>query len=167
MKQQDLEDEKYELDNLADKQAALLAEEEVSYRILMKDYEYAKDREAILMGDRWENCRIAQLLLCLSASILTCVLLCLSVYLCFCFMWLFHHPLYIMLYYLRATLDLNLRHINLEKKNTHDIHSRKVREKDKELRNLKKAELQLKVAQDNLTHTQMMYERAKGNVSSV
>ena len=52
MKQQDLEDEKYELDNLADKQAALLAEEEVSYRILMKDYEYAKDREAILMGDR-------------------------------------------------------------------------------------------------------------------
>jgi len=52
MKQQDLEDEKYELDNLTDKQAAILAEEEAKYRILMKDYEYAKDREAILMGDR-------------------------------------------------------------------------------------------------------------------
>ena len=95
----------------------------------------------------------------------------LSLSLCVCVCWIFYPYFcfnHVMLYCLtRATLDLNLRHINLEKKNTHDIHSRKVREKDKELRNLKKAELQLKVAQDNLSHTQMMHERAKGNVSSV
>ncbi len=66
----------------------------------------------------------------------------------------------------RATLDLNLRHVNLEKKNLHDSHSRKLREKDRELRNLKKAELQFKVAEDNLTHTQQVHDKVKGNVSN-
>ena len=38
----------------------------------------------------------------------------------------------------RASLDLNLRHINLDKKNNHDLLSRKNREKDRDTRNLKK-----------------------------
>lgn len=66
---------------------------------------------------------------------------------------------------LRATLDLNLRHVNLEKKTTHDVHSRKVREKDRDLRNLKKAELQLKVAMDSINHIQLIHEKVKGQVS--
>ena len=65
----------------------------------------------------------------------------------------------------RATLDLNLRHVNLEKKTTHDQHSRKAREKDRELRNLKKVELQFKVAEDSLNHTQQIHEKIKGLVS--
>ena len=65
----------------------------------------------------------------------------------------------------RATLDLNLRHVNLEKKTTHDQHSREAREKDRELRNLKKAELQFKVAEDSLNHTQQIHEKVKGLVS--
>ena len=64
----------------------------------------------------------------------------------------------------RATLDLNLRHINLEKKTTHDQHMRKSREKDRDLRNLKKAELHLKVAEDNLNHTIQISEKVKGQV---
>lgn len=67
----------------------------------------------------------------------------------------------------RATLELNLRHINLEKKTTHDVHSRKVREKDRELRNLKKAELQLRVTLDSLQHTEMLYDKAKGNMDAL
>ena len=61
----------------------------------------------------------------------------------------------------RATLDLNLRHITLEKKTTHDVHSRKSREKDRDLRNLKKAELQLRVALDALQHFELVYEKIK------
>ena len=52
LKQHELEDEKYELDNHADRQGSLLGDDEAKYQILMKDYEYAKDREAVLMGDR-------------------------------------------------------------------------------------------------------------------
>ncbi len=70
------------------------------------------------------------------------------------------------LFHFRATLDLNLRHINLEKKNTHDQHSRKAREKDRDLRNLKKAELQLRVAEDSLAHTQQVHEKVKSSVSN-
>ena len=66
--------------------------------------------------------------------------------------------------FLRATLDLNLRHINLEKKTTHEVHSRKAREKERDLRNLKKAELQLRVADDNVTHVQQILEKVKGQV---
>ncbi len=67
--------------------------------------------------------------------------------------------------FFRATLDLNLRHINLDKKSTHDLHMRKIREKDREVRNLKKADLQLKVADDGLAHTQQVHEKVKGQVS--
>lgn len=115
--QEQLSDDKFELDTEVDQQAGRLAQAEESYQALMKDFEYAKDKEAVLMGDR-------------------------------------------------ATLDLNLRHINLEKKTAHDLHSRKVREKDRELRNLKQAELQLKVVHDNLVHTEQVHDKVKGNVDS-
>ena len=62
---------------------------------------------------------------------------------------------------------MNLRHVNMEKKTTHDTHARKVREKDRDLRSLKKAELQLKVGQDNLQHMEMLHEKAKANLELV
>ena len=43
----------------------------------------------------------------------------------------------------------------MEKKNQHDIYARKLREKERDLRNLKKTELQLKVANEGLAHTQV------------
>ena len=44
--------EKLDLDREVDKQAARLGEKESEYQVLMKDYEYAKEKEAVLMGDR-------------------------------------------------------------------------------------------------------------------
>ena len=61
--------------------------------------------------------------------------------------------------YFRTKLDMSLKHVNLEKSNAHEIHARKVREKDQELRNLKKAELQLKVAQDALELTSQSHKK--------
>ncbi|XP_070559070.1 coiled-coil domain-containing protein 146-like [Ptychodera flava] len=66
----------------------------------------------------------------------------------------------------RATLDLSLRHIHLEKKNQHDLHARKLRERDRDLRNLKKTELQLKVAQENLAHTQSVFDKVKSQADA-
>ncbi|XP_013383517.1 coiled-coil domain-containing protein 146 [Lingula anatina] len=63
-----------------------------------------------------------------------------------------------------AQLDFSLRHSNLEKKSQHEVVSKKQRDKDKELRNLKKAELQFKVAEDALSHTKAVHEKAKGSV---
>ncbi|XP_069141238.1 coiled-coil domain-containing protein 146-like [Argopecten irradians] len=67
----------------------------------------------------------------------------------------------------RSTLDISLRHTHLEKKNTHDVHSRKSREKDRDLRNLKKAELQFKVAEESLSHTKSVHEKVKGQIDSL
>lgn len=66
----------------------------------------------------------------------------------------------------RAALDLSLRTIMIEKKSQHEVAARKQREKDKDLRSLKRAELQLKVAEDNLAHQKMISEKAKGLLDS-
>ena len=62
---------------------------------------------------------------------------------------------------------MNLRHIHLEKKNQHDTHSRKCREKERDTRNLKKAELQLKVAEEGLNHTRTVYDKLKAQVGAL
>ena len=64
-----------------------------------------------------------------------------------------------MVVYYRAALDLSLRTIQVEKKSQHEIVARKQREKDKDVRNLKKVELQLKVAEDNLAHQRLIYDK--------
>lgn len=64
----------------------------------------------------------------------------------------------------RATLDLHLRHAQLEKKTMHDTLTRKQREKDRDLRQLKKLEQQLKVVNDALQHTEVIWEKAKSMV---
>ncbi|XP_071082884.1 coiled-coil domain-containing protein 146-like isoform X2 [Haliotis cracherodii] len=117
-KRRKLEDEKLEFDSELEEQRSILNERERELDLLQKDYEHAKEREAMLLGDR-------------------------------------------------ATLDLNLRHVHLEKKNLHDVHSRKSREKDRDLRNLKKAELQLRVADESLNHTKSIHEKIKSQVDGL
>lgn len=66
----------------------------------------------------------------------------------------------------RGTLDLNLKHAAIEKKSNHDIHARKMREKERDLKALKKSELQMKVAEDSLTHVRSVYDKVKAQVDS-
>ena len=42
-----------------------------------------------------------------------------------------------------------------------------MREKDRDIRNLKKAELQMKVAEETLNHTKLIHEKIKGQVDSL
>ena len=51
-RQEKLNSEKFELDREVDKQQAKLGDRESEFESLLKDYEYAKEREAMLMGDR-------------------------------------------------------------------------------------------------------------------
>lgn len=51
-KQTLLEEEKFELDTDVDKSSGTVSDKEREYQLLMKDYEYAREREAVLMGDR-------------------------------------------------------------------------------------------------------------------
>eukprot|EP00112_Aurelia_sp_Birch-Aquarium-sp1_P005509 Seg1627.3 transcript_id=Seg1627.3/GoldUCD/mRNA.D3Y31 product="Coiled-coil domain-containing protein 146" protein_id=Seg1627.3/GoldUCD/D3Y31 len=67
----------------------------------------------------------------------------------------------------RTSLDLNLKHSLLDKKNEHDIHARKQREKDRNLKTLKKADLQLKIALDGLAHIKSIYDKTKSQVDSL
>ncbi|KAM4748551.1 coiled-coil domain-containing protein 146 [Rhinophrynus dorsalis] len=66
----------------------------------------------------------------------------------------------------RAAVDLNLQHVMIDKQTQHDTLTRKQREKDRELRNIKKMELQLKSASDALAHTQSLFDKVKAEVDS-
>lgn len=86
------------------------------------------------------------------------------------FILLFENPISIDKYvikfviYCRGTIEMGLRHIMLEKKNQHEAHARRTREKDRDLKTLKKAELQVKVAEENLLHTRSVNEKTKSQV---
>ena len=66
----------------------------------------------------------------------------------------------------RATLDLNLRHISEEIVSLREKHARKLREKDIELRRLKKADQLLRVARDGLQQVEKLHESRKADVST-
>ena len=51
-KLQSLQEEKFDMDNEVEKHKSVLNEKDREMEVLQKDYEYAKDREAVLMGDR-------------------------------------------------------------------------------------------------------------------
>ncbi|XP_037018120.2 coiled-coil domain-containing protein 146 [Artibeus jamaicensis] len=59
----------------------------------------------------------------------------------------------------KGLLDLNLRNCAIDKQNYHDELSRKQRERERDVRNLKKMELLLKVSWDALTQTQALHQR--------
>ena len=42
--------------------------------------------------------------------------------------------IYMVTFFRRGTLDLNLKHAAIEKKSNHDIHARKMREKERDLK---------------------------------
>uniref|UniRef100_H2Z879 Coiled-coil domain containing 146 n=1 Tax=Ciona savignyi TaxID=51511 RepID=H2Z879_CIOSA len=113
-----IEKEKGEVEEELDMQRSILEGKEREYDKLMKDFDFEKEREAVLLGDRFEY----------------------FVY-------------------------LSLRHTQLEKKTGHDTLTRKQREKDRDLRQLKKLEQQLKVATDALAHQQTIYDKVKDQVS--
>ncbi|CAL1531513.1 unnamed protein product [Lymnaea stagnalis] len=113
-----LRDEHFEAETKLKSEKVSLNERERELKNVEKEYEFAKEREVMLNGDR-------------------------------------------------ANLDMNLRHIMMERKNLHDIHTRKMKEKERDIRNLKKAELQLKVAEENLSHTKSIYEKVKSQVLSL
>ncbi|XP_069484152.1 coiled-coil domain-containing protein 146 [Ambystoma mexicanum] len=61
----------------------------------------------------------------------------------------------------RASIELNFRHGLMEKHMQHESLTRRQREKERELRSVKKAEFQLKFAQEGLLHTQSHLEKIK------
>ncbi|MEE6481405.1 hypothetical protein FKM82_012853, partial [Ascaphus truei] len=61
----------------------------------------------------------------------------------------------------RAALDLNLRHTIIEKQSQHDALTRKQREKERDLRSVKKMDLQFNLANDALAHTKSTYVKVK------
>uniref|UniRef100_A0AAR2K0U3 Cilia- and flagella-associated protein 58 central coiled coil domain-containing protein n=1 Tax=Pygocentrus nattereri TaxID=42514 RepID=A0AAR2K0U3_PYGNA len=65
----------------------------------------------------------------------------------------------------RGVLDINMNHTVVERMSLHENLARKVREKDRLLRALKKVQLQLKVAKDSVTHTQELYNKTKSQMT--
>ncbi|KAG8439966.1 hypothetical protein GDO86_005944 [Hymenochirus boettgeri] len=66
----------------------------------------------------------------------------------------------------RAAMDLSLRHVMVEKQTQHDALIRKTREKERDQRNTKKMELQLKSANDALSHTQNLFNKNKAEADT-
>ncbi|XP_051889998.1 coiled-coil domain-containing protein 146 isoform X2 [Pristis pectinata] len=66
----------------------------------------------------------------------------------------------------RASLDLQLRYIQTEKKIKSDTVTLKQREKEQELRKIKKKEMQLKIALDSLSYVEFVHEKVKSQVDS-
>nr|XP_033815000.1 coiled-coil domain-containing protein 146 isoform X2 [Geotrypetes seraphini] len=67
----------------------------------------------------------------------------------------------------RATVDLNLRHATIQRQAQHEALVRKQREKDRDLKNVKKLELQLKAANDALLHIQTIFERIEAEMDAL
>ncbi|XP_031671362.1 coiled-coil domain-containing protein 146 [Oncorhynchus kisutch] len=61
----------------------------------------------------------------------------------------------------RGMLDINTGHCIMERKTMHENLAQKQRERDRQLRELKKVELQLKQAQDALVYTQLLHDKTK------
>ncbi|XP_036812755.1 coiled-coil domain-containing protein 146-like isoform X2 [Oncorhynchus mykiss] len=61
----------------------------------------------------------------------------------------------------RGMLDINTGHCIMERKTVHENLARNQRERDRQLRELKKVELQLKQAQDALVYTQLLHDKTK------
>ncbi|KAM5173074.1 coiled-coil domain-containing protein 146 [Mantella aurantiaca] len=66
----------------------------------------------------------------------------------------------------RAALELNLRHAMVDKQSQHDALTRKQKEKERDLRNIKKLELQCKSANDALALTQGLYDKIKAEIDN-
>ena len=66
-----LDDEKTALSTELEKKLGVLHDREREHHVLSKDYNYAKDREAVLMGDRWAWSRNSWFLVLLLAFYLS------------------------------------------------------------------------------------------------
>lgn len=66
---------------------------------------------------------------------------------------------------IRATLELSLKHIQSEKKLEYDVYVRSQKDKEKDSKNLKKLELQLKACEDSLMNIRLHHEKVLNQVS--
>jgi uncharacterized protein YktB (UPF0637 family) len=62
---------------------------------------------------------------------------------------------------------MTFQHVNTEYKLQHETHSRCLREKDKELKNVKKGELQLKHSMDSLEQQKISHGRLSREVMCI
>ncbi len=68
-----MQEEKFELDTEVDRSSGMVTDREREFQMLVKDFEYARDREAVLMGDR-----------CVSVCVCVCVCVCVRACVCVC-----------------------------------------------------------------------------------
>lgn len=59
---------------------------------------------------------------------------------------------------------MQLKHLDGEKKSDHESYIKNMREKDIQLRNLKKAEIQRRIAEDSLQQVMLAKEKVEGLV---
>jgi len=109
-KHRKLDEEKNEVAKEVEAHRGQLKGREYEHNNLQRDYDFEKEREAVLLSDR-------------------------------------------------ATLDLALRHVNMEKKSSHDQMTRQQRENDRDIRMLKKTLAQEKSAQESYAHLENIYDR--------
>ncbi|XP_064877405.1 coiled-coil domain-containing protein 146 [Oncorhynchus nerka] len=64
----------------------------------------------------------------------------------------------------RGMLDINTGHCIMERKTVHENLAQKQRERDRQLRELKKVELQPRTAHSVLVHTQLLHDKTKSTV---
>jgi hypothetical protein len=64
----------------------------------------------------------------------------------------------------RATLELSLKHILADKKLEYDAYNRAVKDKEREMKNLKKLELQVRAYQDSLYNIKLQHEKIMNQV---
>lgn len=67
----------------------------------------------------------------------------------------------------RATLELSLKHTLVDKKTEYDGYIKAQKDKERDTKNLKKIELQLKAAQDSLANIKLQYEKISAQVSFI
>ena len=64
----------------------------------------------------------------------------------------------------RATLEMSIRHSLLEKKNEYEAFMRAQKEKEKEFKNFKKDEIQLRAAEDSMNNLKLAHEKVLAKV---
>lgn len=117
------------------------AEKDKELSDLNKQFELEKEKEVILQSDKWDL-----------------------------WLWL-DSNLYSQIdkskIHFRAALELSLKHTLADKKFEFEMFMKTQRERERDMKNLKKTELQLKAAQDSLTNFTLQYEKLLAIVSNI
>jgi hypothetical protein len=134
-----VEDKKNEIASQITHEKENTFDKEKEFNDLTKQYELEKEKEIVLQSDKYNQ---------------------------------FTHHLFLnpffskfcLLIKIRATLELSLKHILADKKLEYDSYNRAVKDKERELKNLKKLELQLRAYQDSLYNIKLQHEKILNQV---